>query len=294
MHQYLKAIGFSKVNTKQEVRDIIKDIIEHHDAISMVSCDGIQFQEYVSYYVYKLEAEIGIACCGTEEEERFEQEYYFPFFKGSGITTVSDVMVEKKMDQNAYLGICDDFRIEISIIFQLQNAAEYLRQKADNKLKEEYVSVTLSGLALSGTILLPIAKNPEAVQFQKEESHNRMMLLSAAREGNQQAIESLTLDDIDTYSQVSQRLNHEDVFSIVDSYFMPHGLECTLYSIMGEILHIQKVKNQATEELLYILTLDVNELQFDVCVPAEKLIGEPARGRRFKGNILLQGWINFG
>lgn len=31
-------------------------------------------------------------------------------------------------------------------------------------------------------------------------------------------MESLTMDDIDTYAMISQRLTKEDVFSIVDSF----------------------------------------------------------------------------
>src|SRR5699024_11412720 len=62
-------------------------------------------------------------------------------------------------------------------------------------------------------------------QQQQEEVQNRMMLISAAKSGDPQAIESLTLEDIDTYSKVSRRLVTEDVFSIVDTYIMPYGVE---------------------------------------------------------------------
>ncbi|MEF9840896.1 MAG: DUF3881 family protein, partial [Lachnospiraceae bacterium] len=65
------------------------------------------------------------------------------------------------------------------------------------------------------------------------------------------------------------------------------------YSILGEILKIHKSKNQITNEQLYMMTLDVNELELDVCVPVNELLGEPQIGRRFKGNIWLQGYINF-
>ena len=44
------------------------------------------------------------------------------------------------------------------------------------------------------------------------------------------------------YSQVSKRLANEDIFSIVDTYFMPYGIECDLYSIMGEILAVRRTK----------------------------------------------------
>ena len=98
---------------------------------------------------------------------------------------------------------------------------------------------------------------------------------------------------IDIYSQVSRRLESEDVFSIVDTYFMPYGVECDLYSIMGEILAVRRRKNVSTGVELYQMKLNVNELQFDVCVPAAEVLGEPDIGRRFKGTIWLQGYINF-
>lgn len=41
------------------------------------------------------------------------------------------------------------------------------------------------------------------------------------------------------------------------------------------------------------MKLNVNELQFDICVPVSETMGEPEIGRRFKGTIWLQGYINF-
>ena len=62
---------------------------------------------------------------------------------------------------------------------------------------------------------------------------------------------------------------------------------------MGEILAVRRRKNVATGMELYQMKLNVNELQFDVCVPADEVMGEPDIGRRFKGTIWLQGYINF-
>ena len=85
----------------------------------------------------------------------------------------------------------------------------------------------------------------------------------------------------------------EDVFSIVDTYMMPYGAECDLYSILGTIIKVRKTCNEYTKEAIYIMSLDVNDLLFDVCVPVNNTMGEPEEGRRFKGNIWLQGYINF-
>jgi hypothetical protein len=95
------------------------------------------------------------------------------------------------------------------------------------------------------------------------------------------------------YTTISRRIQDEDVFSLVDSYFMPYGVECDQYSVLGEIVAIRETTNQLTKEKIYILTIFCNELTFDVCINIIDLFGEPQVGRRFKGIIWLQGFINF-
>ena len=101
-----------------------------------------------------------------------------------------------------------------------------MKERQMSKSQVKYSSVTISGLCREGTVLLPVRKDAMQQQQQQEEVQNRMMLISAAKSGDPQAIESLTLEDIDTYSKVSRRLVTEDVFSIVDTYIMPYGVEC--------------------------------------------------------------------
>ena len=117
--------------------------------------------------------------------------------------------------------------------------------------------------------------------------------MAAARDGDEEAMESLTLEDIDTYSMISRRIMTEDILSIVDTYFMPYGMESDQYSIMGEILDCYEIENDHTKEKSYVLTLDSNQLTFDVCINQEDLLGEPAPGRRFKGIIWMQGKVHY-
>ena len=237
---------------------------------------------------------MGISMCGElDENDVFKVAYYFPYFQGSGISTYSEIAVERKIEKEQYVGMCEDSRIGISLIFTLQNGIEYMRERQAGFAENLMTSVTLSGLSLSGTILLPVVKDEQKLKSEREASDNRKMLLNAARNGDQTAIETLTLEDIDTYSQVSRRLANEDVFSIVDTYFMPYGIECDLYSIMGEILAVRRRKNTLTGVEVYQMKLNVNELQFDICVPVDSVMGEPEIGRRYKGTIWLQGYINF-
>lgn len=117
--------------------------------------------------------------------------------------------------------------------------------------------------------------------------------MAAARKGDEEAIETLTLEDMDMYTAISRRIQKEDVFSLVDTYFMPYGVECDQYSVLGEIVGMRTAINQITEEKIYILTICCNELTFDVSINIIDIYGEPQIGRRFKGVIWLQGSINF-
>ena len=179
------------------------------------------------------------------------------------------------------------------MIFFLQNPADVRKEAAANHLKGNKITTTLSGLASGGTILLPKKEVRTGQDGQTEYYRKHEKLVSAARNGNQEAIESLTLEDMDTYAMISRRILHEDILTIVDSYFMPFGIECDQYQVLGTILFYTKVYNSLTREAIYQMTIECNGLQFDICINAADLLGEPETGRRFKGNIWLQGRVNF-
>ena len=122
---------------------------------------------------------------------------------------------------------------------------------------------------------------------------NRNQLIAAARKGDESAIETLTLEDMDTYTSISKKILTEDVFTLVDTYFMPYGVECDQYSVMGEILDVCLRTNRMTKEEIYVMHLSCNDLEFDICINKGDLYGEPQIGRRFKGVIWMQGFINY-
>ena len=291
MHQYLKAIGFENIQTRKDLKKLLKDVEENFTHQTIVSYrPGEDFFEFQKEFGQ----DVGITLCGElDDEEHFEAAYYFPYFEGRGVTTYAEIDVQRKIEKEQYVGLCEDSKIGISLIFTLQNGVEYMREKQAGLTKDVQTSVTFSGLAQDGMILLPVNKNEQQILNEKRASDTRRELMNAARKGDQAAIETLTFDDMDLYSKVSKRLANEDVFSSVDTYFMPFGAECDMYSIMGEILAVRERINRMTGVRLYQMRLNVNELTFDICVPADSVMGEPEIGRRFKGTIWLQGYINF-
>lgn len=291
MHKYLRAVGFSKITKRNQIKEIIQDVINHYDEKMAVENhpEGV-FVEFSKYYG----CDCGITVCGQyDEDNKFHPEYYFPFFRGTGITTQERITIERHADKESFAGACDDLRIGITLIFFIQNVAEVMLEKYKGSITLGEQPLTLSGLAGEGKILFPVEKDVEDVKVEKELAKNRNHLMAAARDGDEEAMESLTMEDMDTYSMISQRIATDDIFTIIDSYFMPHGIECDQYNIMGEILEVTSFKNILTGEELYQMTVESNDMQFDICINKADLLGEPMVGRRFKGTLWLQGQLLF-
>ena len=291
MHSYLKAVGFSDIFGKKELDSILNNVINEYDEkIVAAGRAGHFFTELVKKYG----DDFGIVVCGEyDENNEFQMEYYFPYFFGTGITLQEEVIIEKHAGHVSFAGACDDMRIGVTIIFYLQNAGEYLTQRNRGNYVTDVRDVILSGLAKNGKILFPTLKQEGQEENRRNRTMNRGRLIAAAKNGDEEAMESLTIEDMDMYAMISKRVMDEDISSIVDTYFMPYGAECDQYSILGEILKIRSCRNERTGTELYVFTMDVNELQFDVCVPRNSIFGVPEVGRRFKANIWLQGIINF-
>lgn len=289
MHSYLRAIGFSQLKKESEVEKLLADVyhnFEHRDAIRDEDTAFIELEKDYA-------PDMGIMLCGAIDKDGFHRQYYFPYYKGSGITTSAEVAVEKRVGGDSFAGVCDDGRVGVSLIFYVQNAIQYQKEQILNQVLGQAVSTTFTGLSTGGTILFPIRRNEVLENAQKKSQARHYQLMNAAKNGDQDAIENLTIEDMDLYSMVSRRIYREDVFSIVDTFFMPYGMECDQYQIMGNIVTCHKVRNELTDENIYQMNIECNDMYFDICINEKDLMGVPEEGRRFKGSIWLQGRINF-
>jgi hypothetical protein len=299
----MRALGFSRMDSKAEaefIQEGIKECIDEGLVLknqklnrgSMVVAAG----ESMGVYIY-----------GRYEENRFVYEYHFPFLMGSVGTLNDEITIERHLDKESFAAVCDEAKTGVTLIFYLQNIMDYLdylvkaagNQKLPELLDTRGASVknpvpgkraVMTALSIGGMILLPIRKKQEK---DKEAEESRRRRIAAAKRGDEQAMESLTLEDIDTYTEISHRIIHEDVFSIVDSTFMPCGVECDQYSVIGEILELSKERNSYTGENIYIMNLECNDVEFTLGINEKHLLGEPMVGRRFKGQIWLQGNVKF-
>ncbi len=291
MHKFLRAVGFSKIKERKDLTALITNSIQLANRRSYVTTieDGI-----VALFERDFASDIGLAVCGEfDDNDKFIYEYYYPYLIPSGISTEEDLNVERHAAQVSYAGVCNEPRIGVTLIYYLQNMIPYIKYENEAKFPIRGTTLSLSALSTKGQILMPIAKTEEEIEIAKKKSNYRNKLINNARKGDETAIESLTLDDMDLYTSISKKIRKQDVFSLVDSYFMPYGVECDHYSVLGEIKEARKVTNNLTSENVHIMRINCNDLEFDVCINEVDLLGEPAVGRRFKGNIWMQGVINF-
>jgi hypothetical protein len=288
LHKFLRAIGFSNLK-KKELEKIVSEIVEKPTMMTVAEdSEGNEFAELSKEFGNLF----GIAVRGTyQEDDTFEVDYYYPYYHGTKVTTRESIEVDKHAEKESYAGICDEVKIGVTLIFYLQNITDYLSAKKNRLPINMQEGAILSALSTEGKILLPINKTQRQTRNIQKNSTDRNHLIAAAREGDEDAIENLTLEDMDTYSMLSKRIMNEDVLSIVDTYFMPYGIESDQYSVLAEIVDYSIVMNQYTNEKVYLLELLCNDLEFSLCINQKDLLGEPEIGRRFKGNIWMQGHI---
>lgn len=200
--------------------------------------------------------------------------------------------MNKRVDTDAFTGMCDDIRLGISMIFYLQNAVDYLMLNCSDNTPHK-ARTYLSGLALEGTILLGVENNEDTRKRKSYRTRMRNQLIAMAKSGDQDAIDSLTVDEIDLSSQINRRIRTEDLYSLVETSFIPYGSESDNYQILGTIINWSCVKNQYSGEDIYELLISCNDIILTIAINRSSLVGEPMIGRRFKGVIWMQGTVDF-
>lgn len=290
MHKFLRAIGFSIYQKDRDINKLLDEITGNPAQMKRIQLD----EETNLCEIRKETAPgMGIAIFGQMDKAGvFHRSYYFPYLISEDVTSNVSCSIQRHTERETYAGLLEEYKVGISLIFYIDNSFECRERLLDHKSMETK-HAKLTGLAVSGKILLPIQKTERQKAKARVTAKERNTLLEAAKNGDEDAMETLTIEDIDLYSQISRRMMKEDIYSIIDSCFMPSGVECDLYSVIGEIVKIEEKENQITEEQVYDLTLECCDIVFHVGIAKQDLIGEPRLGRRFKGQIWMQGNIEF-
>ncbi|MBR1857421.1 MAG: DUF3881 family protein [Oribacterium sp.] len=289
MHNFLKTIGFSKIQTDMQLEPLLERAV--NDKYRTLIINGNE-GSVIEQYQLPVAPSMGIAVVGERTPDGvFHRNYYFPYMRSYDGTLTEAGSVERHLEKETYAGVLEDFKSGITLIFYITNSVQ-LRELQKMEMRVKARQAFLTGLACEGKILLPIEKkeDPEAV---KRKSIERRSLFEAARQGDQEAIDTLTETDINMFNELHQRIVTEDLYSIVETTFMPTGVECDIYSIIGEIVSLRVKENVYTHENVVDMKISCNDCIFHVAINESDLVGIPAVGRRFKGKIWMQGNLEF-
>ena len=290
MHNFLKTIGFSKIQTDMQLEPLLERAV--NDKYRTLIINGNE-GSVIEQYQLPVAPSMGIAVVGERTPDGvFHRKYYFPYMRSYDGTLTEAGSVERHLEKETYAGVLEDFKSGITLIFYVTNSVQLRElQKMDMHVKARQAFLT--GLASDGKILLPIEKKDEDPEAVKRQSNERRRLFEAARQGDQEAIDTLTETDINMFNELHQRIVTEDLYSIVETTFMPTGVECDIYSILGEIVSLRVKENVYTHENVVDMKISCNDCIFHVAINESDLVGIPAVGRRFKGKIWMQGNLEF-
>lgn len=285
----MRAVGFASLTERKDLQKLVTEAILNSTNRKYTSYHD---DEMIAQFDREYAPGIGVSVCGVfDKDENFSYDYYYPFMYGTQVSSMEDITVERHAEKESYAGVCDDMKIGVTLIFYLQNMVSYIKVLNASELPLSGTHLSIAGLSIQGSIILPIAKNDHDREKLKKNSSARMKLLDKAKNGDEEAIDTLTMEDWDIYMNLRDKMADSDVFSLVDTYMMPYGVECDQYSILGEIVECESVINEVTDEKVWKFVLNVNDLYMDMCINDLDLIGEPMVGRRFKGVIWMQGMV---
>ena len=124
------------------------------------------------------------------------------------------------------------------------------------------------------------------LQINDNECHILMLVYTLKDIG----IQTVTPQMIQNYSMLSNQELNKVLASLLNKNLIYNRLgSISLNNLEQKLLQ----ENNKTEEKIYALTIETNEIVLDICINQEDLMGEPLPGRRFRGIIWLQGLVHF-
>lgn len=159
MHQFLRAVGFSNIENKKQIRNLLNDVIINPNRKEFIETgrDSI-LVEYTKYYC----SSCGITLRGEyDDTDNLTLDFYYPFVQGDEVSTTEELSIERHSDKESFAAMCEDYRLGTTLIYYVQNGMSVMKQAKESDYDRISASTYLSGLSLGGTIMLPIKKDPK-------------------------------------------------------------------------------------------------------------------------------------
>lgn len=286
---YIRALGFTEFDTKDKAEGMVAETIKDPtEKFVWESESGILNVEYYKSYG----DDFGLMVRGSiEENKALNVHALLPYAQGRFLTNTHEVDVIKLNRQDVYHGFCEEIKSGTPISFFVQNLVEY-------KMAEKHDHIYVNGIHLvvycaEGTVILPIEKDDTDLLLEKEEEMIREELLEQARKGDEEAMTILDEEATEATEILQERLQNEDILTVLEGFFVPVGDHDDIYSLLGDIEDIGVFHNNNTNEEIFRLKIRCMSISLDVFINSKDMIGYPTLGMRFKGSGWVHGKIEF-
>ena len=298
MDIFLRSIGFTRTKFFEKLGQIKKEVVEAPDKRVIFGCgeDGT----YVEYYKMYGDG-IGVLVRGVmDDDENVAIESCEAFAVSDEDTAVNKFIVEFVKSQPVI--VFEDVGTGNELVFSLQNKIDYFRDEQGfidfgrsvlftQAQGIEKRKVNFCAMSVYGSIILPVYKDDqEDDEFLEVEAFYNNLVLRF-KEGDDEAEEMLKLYAEETSGVISERLQEEDLLSVVEGYFLPMEGNETDYSVLGEITELSRIYNEFTGEEVVKLTLDITGSCIQLFINSRDLTGYPMPGMRFMGTCHLRGSV---
>ena len=292
MHRYLKACGFPDHLTERNVLDFLSStVVKPENLYTEVKIDA---ETTAREYRFLVNENTGVAAVMLFLAGRQPVlSHYFPFYEPVDAPVNEDCSIDRHADREVYAGITDLPDNGATLIFFITNSLDYRRKLLGGADPcALYYGAYISAFGESGKVLLPIAKDERDIAADEQARMDMNELREKAFDGDDDAGFAYESREMYYYDQIRERAQSEDLYTLVDQTFIPDGVECDQYSVVGEILEVGEAENTLTGEPLWQILVTCNGVKFRLCMRKKDLLGEPAQGRRLKCGIWLQAHVN--
>lgn len=279
---YLKALGFNDdgLEIKRIVRDIIKMPTRYQEFEEENNFKRVEFyKEFGDGF--------GLIVRGEKDEDNWLNIVSMsPYAEGSAeIESYEMEMLDEEGETGS--AFCEEMHHGTLFSFYLQNLEDWYRMKEEDHAQEDGVS--LAGFSVNGMVIFPVGDGLDGKERDLKAAVVNHSLLQKARDGDEDAANELTSNAKKLTKYLYERIQKEEMLTVLREYFYPLSEMDDVYAILGEIKDVKILTNVVTSKSFYCLDVEVMGIRINVYISKEGLVGMPTVGMRFKGEAWLHG-----
>lgn len=291
MNEYMSAVGLGGLSLN-ELEDIYRIVEKNPDLTQEARyLDGHSYQDRIFELTKYITRRTGIRERGfLDRDGNFVRQEVFPFVESQEKATENGITLERLKSLPGCMARTEIPQLGCVLYSYIQNLYEISDGREFTEQTDAlYDGLSLSGLSYTGMILLPKGDANDKELSRMEGHRNR--LKNELYNGNDDAYDQLTLTEMQIYTKIDKRARKDSIYGVVETTFMPRGIEDDMYYCIGVIEDMSEDEIGFTGQSIYHLMLSCCGIRFEVTIGKDSLLGEPEIGRRFKGMVWMQSKI---